>query len=358
MPIYTQYTKLFFQNIVENTRIGKDFADFKDTSIYERYMLNAAQFSAAKSDAESKMIQSLVFDDNHVRQGYSAFKADAKEVTDIFNETWLRVEYDTSVRQAVAAEQFRSYRADKDLYPFWRYLHTTSRNPNIEHLQLVGNVYRIGDPESDAVFPPGNWNCSCGSEQLSGMDMDEGGLSARTNEEAKADLDNEVNPQFRFNPADRGILPKESHTYFEILPNANAANGDLFNISGSSKNQTGLAAKGLHNMVALVHQWKHDYHSDVKGTLTFQNKELYSNVIFNHKSFKAIQNNSAGFDQLADTVTNPDEVWSYWLDTNKQTITLRNYIKGNYVVKTQDGIITNAYLVDNVSRFRKGVIIA
>lgn len=322
-------------------------------------MLNAAQFSAAKNDAEVNMlIQSTVFDENNVRKGYSEFKADAKEITDIFNETWLRTEYDTSIKQAVAGEQFRSYRADSDLYPYWRYLRTISQNPRPDHLLLVGNIYKIGDPEGDQVFPPNGFLCGCGSEQLSDMDMDESGLKARTNDEAKEDLEREVAPQFRFNAADQGILPKESHSYFEVLPNANAANGELFNISGSAQNRTNLSAKGLHNILHQLHQWKLDYHSDVKGNITFQNKELYTNVIFNHKSFKAIQHNSAGFEQLADTIISPNEVWSIWVDADKQTDTKRVYIKENYCVFTTNGIITNGYLVDNVARFRKGVIIA
>lgn len=674
-------------------------------------MLNAAQFSAAKNSAETKMLQSLVFDENKVRKGYSAFKNDAKEVTDIFNEPWLRTEYDTSVRQAVTGEQFRRYRDDKDIYPYWRYLRTISLHPRDEHLKLVGNVYRIGDPEGDRVAPPdgfnclpagslvltpkgwieiqdilpnqaiiggsgnecnvsfvhknmfdgslvnifskygsvlytdnhrvlttkgwvrsdainkydilinvrkeglnpaicyinncyafgcnkimafaikwkarmikgfdsyiklwdkhinpvfsdikivnrvkrpeiiqnrllvfsgvgpeinmrswvcnvplnsamqgfqfnifskpgrsnfkffrnspkrgirffcftkivmgkfssglikilacflfpiiciyplclyaisgisnryikflkyfrdnsiiGNsptliqflksdelnsvqfmknfgdaaplnkfdsfdmflytsWfhnamqlvadikiqkysgfvynltvendvsfitkigivhNCGCSTEQLSDMDMEENGYKARTSDEAREDL-KDVNPQFRFNPADQGILPKESHSYFEALPNANDANGTLFNITESSgKNITGLSAKGLHNLVEQVHKWKVEYHSDVKGNITFQNNELYTNIIFNHKSFKNIQHNSAGFEQLADTVTDPDECWSSWKNSDEQTSTLRNYIKGNYVVKTQDGIIINAYLVDNVNRFRVGCLV-
>lgn len=352
-----QTTKLFFQNIIDYTQIKKDFDNFHDTSIYERYMLNSAQFSAAKSDAETKMLQSLVFDDNKVRKGYSAFKQDAKEVTDIFNETWLRTEYDTSVRQAVAGEQFRRYRDDKDIYPYWRYLRTISLNPRDEHLLLVGNIYKIGDKDGDLIVPPNGFNCGCSTEQLSDMDLDEGGLSARSNDESKEDL-KDVNPQFRFNPADQGILPRESHSYFEALPNANEANGELFNINSTSgRNQSKLAAKGLHNLVEQVHRWKGEYHSDVKGNITFQNSELYTNVIFNHKSFKNIQHNSAGFEQLDSTIMSPQEVWSSWLNTEEQTDTKRTYIKDNYVVTTVNGFIINGYLVDDVNRFRKGVII-
>jgi hypothetical protein len=318
-------------------------------------MLNACQFSAAKSDAESKMLQAFVFDDEGVRKGYSAFKKDAQAATDIINDTWLRTEYDMSVRQAVTGDQFRRYRKDADIYPYWRYLMTTSLHPRDEHLLLVGNVYEIGDPVGDKVVPPGGWNCSCGTEQLSDYDLDNEGISARSSEQCKEDLER-VTPQFRFNPADQGILPKESHSYFEALPNANEANGKLFNIEGSPKNQSKMAAKGLHAMVQIFDDFRHHYHSNLH-TITFQCPELYTNVIFDQTSFKNISNNPAGFERLGDTIKSPDEVWSRWADVSQQTSVWRNYIRGNYIVSTLNGRVVNAYLVDNIEGYRNGVIV-
>lgn len=201
----------------------------KDTSIYERYMLNAAQFSAAKDVALNKLLKENLFDSDGVRKGYSKFKSDAKQITDIVNETWLRTEYDLSVKNAVNGEQFRQYRNDRDIFPYWRYIQTISQHPRDEHLLLVGNIYRIGDPEGDLIMPSNGWNCQCSSEQLDDMYMDENNLSSRTEDQIKNDLE-DVSPQFRFNPADSGLLPKEGHSYFQALPNANEANGDTFNI--------------------------------------------------------------------------------------------------------------------------------
>lgn len=126
-------------------------------------MLNSVQFSASKSVAVNGMMKTQLWDSDGVRKSFSKFKNDCKAITDVANETWMRVEYDSSLRQAVAGQQFISYREDKDLYPFWIYLETTSEHPRDSHLELVGNVYRIGDPDSDAVFPPGDWNCFQGT---------------------------------------------------------------------------------------------------------------------------------------------------------------------------------------------------
>lgn len=319
-------------------------------------MLNAAQFSAAKDVSTNKMIKEFLFDEKGNRRGYSAFKNDAKEVTDISNETWLRTEYDTAVRQAVSGEQFSSYRNDADLYPYWQYILTVSDHPREEHLELVGNIYRIGDPDGDAIFPPSAWSCGCGSEQIDDMYLDENGKTVRSDEESKQDLEKHIDPQFRFNAADQGILPKEGHSYFQALPSANDANGESFGITDKTAQPTKLAAKGLHRMVEIIDSWKKEYHSD-HNTITFQNKGLLTNIIFNDKSFSAIAKHSAGFEKLDDTVMNPTECWSYWKNVSEQRVTLRNYIKDNYVVQTSDGVITGAYLVDNVNPFRRGCIL-
>lgn len=201
-----------------------DFDEFRDTSVYERYMLNAVQFSAAKSVAENKMLKSEVFKEDGTVKSFSRFRKDAGEVTDIFQKTWLRTEYDTGIKQAVNAELFTRMRADKDINPYWVYLETDSDHPREEHLELVGNVYKIGDPDGDEIFPPNGFNCGCGSETVDDDYLDENEKEVSKGED---DID-KVSPQFRFNPADQGILPKESHSYYEVLKNANDLNHDDF----------------------------------------------------------------------------------------------------------------------------------
>lgn len=223
-PVYKAYNNLFKKALINNTSIKTDFEAFKDTGVYERYMLNAAQFSAAKSMAESKMLQSVVFNDKNEVRGFREFQREANQITDIFQDTWLRVEYDTAVKQAGNAELFTRMRADKDIYPYWVYLETDSTHPREEHLELVGSVFRIGDPEGDECFPPNGFNCGCGSDQVDDSYLEDNDKELADGKEALEHVD----PQFRFNPADQGILPKESHSYFEVVQNANELNAGNF----------------------------------------------------------------------------------------------------------------------------------
>lgn len=345
MPVYLTYRESFYEIIFNQTNIKADFNLFKNTSVYERYLLNAAQFSAAKNAAEVKMTQSLLSKDG-VTQSFSRFKSDAGDVANTFHDFWFRVEYDTLIRQVVAGQQFMRYRDDADIYPYWTYLLTNSLHPRDEHLLLVGKTFKIGDPEGDLCFPPNGFNCGCGSQQISDPDTISSGK----------DFIDDVDKQFRFNPADQGILPKESHSYFEVAANANTLGGKDFGIHGNKKTGTNLKAKGLHMMANIWNDWAHSNHSD-HNTITFQNNRTMANVVFTQKAFSTIQKHSHGFEQLPETIKNPQEIWSQWEDTHEQRVTLRCYIKGNYCVMTRDGILINAILVDNVNRFRQGVLI-
>jgi phage-Barnase-EndoU-ColicinE5/D-RelE like nuclease2 len=114
----------------------------------------------------------------------------------------------------------------------------------------------------------------------------------------------------------------------------------------------------MHHMLNIVEDWKKDYHT--KGDdIVFQNKKTLTNVFFNNNSFHKISSHNKGFELLPETIMQPDQIWSHWEDPDKQQIVLRNYIKGQYVVFTRQGIVTDAYLVakSSIARFQKGVIL-
>lgn len=118
----------------------------------------------------------------------------------------------------------------------------------------------------------------------------------------------------------------------------------------------------MHQMLAQTSEWENNHHVE-KGIIYFQNKETFSNVKLTNESFLTIAKNSRGFENLADAIENPNEIWSYWETPKKQLVTIRNYIlfgnNGNYVVNTKDCIIQNAIFVVNsrVDRYRTGLLL-
>lgn len=326
------------------------------------------QFSAAKSAAEAKLLQAAVYDDDKKIKSFSQFKKDANEITDIVQNTWLRVEYDMAKRQSVQSESFNRMRDDADLYPFWIYKGMMDDREREDHVEMEDQVFSIGDPAGDACFPPNDWNCRCEGDSIDGDEVDDKGYSVNSNAQAKGFLDSDVDEQFRFNPADQGMLPKTG-SYFDVMANANKGDAKLFGLDNiySDDQLEGLgsrfhfAVKGLHAIIETVNGWRDKYHVDAKYNIVFQNEELLTNVRFNNNSLHAIQKHSRGFENIPDTIADPDEVWQFWQSDESQKVVCRNYIKYGstcYIVQVINGYVSDAFAVSKLqaNKYRKGVI--
>lgn len=367
-PVYKKYREYLFDDVINNTKIITEYEALKDTAIYERYMLNAIQFAAAKSVAEGKMLQAAVFDDEKKVKSWPKFRDDAEQITNISNEVWLRVERDTCVRSCTMGEQFRHMDADKDLYPYWVWAGAMDARERPEHVEMEGKVFRIGDPEGDSCYPPAEDNCRCDGQACDDDYLAEKGLKVSTPDEVSDYLENNINERFRYNPGTQGPMPNTG-SYFDAMHNANAGNANLFDLLDPDDDEelTGLSsyfrlATGLHYIVATVDEWRDKYDTDKAGDIVFRNKALYANVRFTANAIHAIQKHARGFENIPATISHPDEVWSSWEDPKKQRVTLRNYIKFgkvSFVVQTRDGILTDAFAVPkgNINKYRKGVVL-
>lgn len=126
---------------------------------------------------------------------------------------------------------------------------------------------------------------------------------------------------------------------------------------------TVLAAKGLHYLMNVVHEWMDQYHVDkTTGDIIFQNKRLYTNVRLSTRAIHEIGKHSTGFENIPKAVTDPDEVWSYWEDQDDQQVVIRNYMLFGsvcYVVQTKDGNIQDAFALTprTSNKYRRGCIL-
>lgn len=371
-PIYLKYNELFTANLLAGTAIKSSFEKLKDTSLYERFMLNSYQFSAAKSAAEAMLIQHELFDEKGNIRSFSRFKKAAREVTDISQETWLRVEYDNSRRMAVQAQQFTRMREDADLYPYWVYHGVMDSRERPEHVAMEGKVFKIGDPAGDACFPFNDWNCRCSGDQIDESEL--AGRKVYEGESARKILESEdedgkplVDPQFRYNPADQGMMPNTGRYFEEALADANAADASLFGIDEEDEAFAnglmlfGAVTDGLHYMVRQYDAWRRTEHTDMLDNIILQNQALMTNVRFPSNVLHTMHKHPRGFNNLPDTVKDPDEVWMTWKNADEQRTVLRNYCKFDerscYVVQTENGSVTDAFLVSEAGaeKYRKGV---
>lgn len=219
---YKAYNKAFYEAMVGPLKVQADFDAFKNTDYWEQYMLNAFQFSAAKSASELKVLQGLVFGKNGEKIPFEDYKEQAMKVVQQFNEQWLRVEYDLAGRGAVMAEKWREMWKDRDLYPY--YIFRTRRDARVrpEHAELEGKIFKLDSPQGQMYWPPLDWNCRCTGEAT-----DEG--TPLTAAEAEKYKDN-IGAGFEGNVGIDGIFPKtkSGSSYFQVLKNANEAKPEMF----------------------------------------------------------------------------------------------------------------------------------
>lgn len=367
-PVYEIYKATFFDAIIEESAMTTTFLKFESTAVYERYMLNAAQFAAAKQTAENELLKKAaeIIDPEGKGVSYDKYKPEAEKICARSKDTWLRVEYDTARNNAVSGAQFQRMETDKELYPIWRYRGVMDSKERPEHVEMEGMVFRIGDPAGDACFPPGDWNCRCVGIQEDDRYLQQTGARVQTNAEAEKLLDKYVAPEFQFNAARQGNLPKENHSYFEALGNANEANRSTFGLPPAKDEKggdlIGLRAIGMHFMANEVDRWRQVYKSKANGDLIFQNKRIFANVVWNSNTFHAVGKHQRGFENIPDVIAHPDEVWGVWEDVEKQLVSLRTYIKFGkscYLVFTKDGVIKDAFALsaNSTDKYRKGLLL-
>lgn len=329
-------------------------------------MLNSYQFSAAKSVTTAKMLQAAVYNDDGSLKAFNKFRDDAEEIQKQVNQNWLRVERDMCARSSIMADSWAEAIQDKDLYPYWMYEGRMDSRERPEHVALEGLIFRIGDPYGDRIVPPGDWNCRCRKKVVDDLYLRDRNRVVQTPAQAKGWLEGKdekgrefVDSQFRYNPFDQGMMPKNGH-YFEEWRSANQGNSYIFAIDTKGNHLEGFAAAQLPNLSNIVKEWREKYYTDRIGDVIFQNNATLTNVVLTIESIAALHRHPRGVDLLPLTVSRPDEIWMSWQDVNKQDVVIRNYItfskSSAYVVSTRAGVIIDGKLISlgQAEKYRVG----
>jgi hypothetical protein len=158
-------------------------------------------FAARKSYAQASDLAALLDNGKRSKRTWAEFRKLAAPITGQYNQTWLRTEYDTAVRSARIASQWKDMERTADRFPNVEYLHTRSSNPRENHLQYVGIIRPLNDVFWDTHTPPLGWNCKCDVRS--------------TDVKATAIPGNlpVAPPGLRNNPARSGSLFSEDHPY-------------------------------------------------------------------------------------------------------------------------------------------------
>ena len=188
--------------------------DLSDLELLSELRTNIYMFSAAKTYSQVKgMTEKLISDKGTIRP-FSDFKADAEQIFEQYNDTWLKTEYDTAIGQGTEAVRWNGIEKNKDILPYLRY---SAIGDACEICQpLDGLTAPVEDAVWDTVAPLNHFNCLCILEQLD----DKEGKEKETDEEERnktvEDVSGKMNDVFKMNAGRDGYVFKEDHPYFTV----------------------------------------------------------------------------------------------------------------------------------------------
>lgn len=143
-------------NVFGNPKWGTPDRDFLEALRHSN-----AVFAAFKTHKEQKELHNLLTDENGKIKSFDRFRKDTEKVIQNYNVNWLRTEYDTAVRRARFAADWKRFEKDKDLYPRLKWLPSVSVNKREGHKAFYNRIWNADDPFWITNYPGNLWNCKC-----------------------------------------------------------------------------------------------------------------------------------------------------------------------------------------------------
>ena len=130
----------------------------------------------------------------------------------MYNDNWLRTEYNTAVRTAQMGAEWNSIQEDKDIFPYLKYITAKDERVRHNHAEFDGVIRPVDDPFWDTHTPPNGFNCRCRLIQLN-EDDDVFTVTPDENIKNMSDPDSDL---FAFNPGKNKYIFDPSHPYFTV----------------------------------------------------------------------------------------------------------------------------------------------
>jgi len=174
------------------------------TTFLQELKTNNAVFSAFKVHRLQNDIAAQMTDDNGQLKPFSKFAQDVQGITDHQCRRWLQTEYDTAVKRAHDAVQWKEFEAHADLFPNLEWMPSTAVHPDTVHASFVGTILPKDNPFWDRHHPGDHWGCQCTLQETDESANKEPAVTSEQN--PLPGLDN--------NPGKDGKLFSNTHPYF------------------------------------------------------------------------------------------------------------------------------------------------
>ena len=131
-----------------------------NTELVTSLKQNLARFSAFKETSFKQQIEASLTKDGKVLS-WQEFKAEANKLNIEYNRRWLQVEYNQTVANALSAQKYEEYIANKRIYPNLTYHAVHDERTRETHRAWDGLTLPVEHSFWKTHLPPNDWGCRC-----------------------------------------------------------------------------------------------------------------------------------------------------------------------------------------------------
>ena len=121
---------------------------------------NIATFSAFKETSFKQQIEQALTKNGRVLP-WSEFKKEAEKLDTLYNKRWLQTEYNQTVANALSAQKYEEYIANKRVYPNLTYHAVHDERTRETHRAWDGLTLPVEHSFWQTHLPPNDWGCRC-----------------------------------------------------------------------------------------------------------------------------------------------------------------------------------------------------
>ena len=121
---------------------------------------NLARFSAFKETSFKQQIEASLTKNGKVLS-WQEFKAEANKLNIEYNRRWLQTEYNQTVANALSAQKYEEYIANKRIYPNLIYHAVHDERTRETHRAWDGLTLPVEHSFWKTHLPPNDWGCRC-----------------------------------------------------------------------------------------------------------------------------------------------------------------------------------------------------
>ena len=117
-------------------------------------------FAAFKSKNQTQTLENLKAASKAAT--FTDFAVEVDGVVKDYNINHLKAEWNTAKKAARSAKRWAKAVEDSDLFPNFKYLPSTAKEPRDKHKPFYGIILALNDPKVDEIIAPSDWGCQCG----------------------------------------------------------------------------------------------------------------------------------------------------------------------------------------------------